>query len=183
MCELPLNNSERQTVIDTWSIQLALVRCGIASTDSPAFIHQVRRLERTLRNVSHGKADSIKQLLDWHDNGRKNPEDQVALSAKIKFRRTWPGASILDTLETVIEVQDRQALIAELQKDHPGLTNDEVWITPGGYDERTGWDNHCVMSGRGLLGYADRAIEAIDSATEDRSADACNQAIALSGCD
>ena len=66
--------------MDTWPIQLALVRCGIAATDSPAFIHQVRRLEKSLRTTSPEKADTISHLLEWHDSGRMNPEEKVIQS-------------------------------------------------------------------------------------------------------
>lgn len=166
--------------MDGWSIQLALVRCGIAATDSPAFIHQVRRLERSLRIASHGKADSIKQLLDWHDNGRKVSEEQVVLSTKIKFRKTWTGASILDTMQTVIEVDDRRALVAQIQTDYPMATNENITILPAGYDERIGWDAHYVTLNGSVLGYVNQAVEAIDlEAEENEQAESCNRAIAL----
>ncbi len=80
----------------------------------------------------------------------------------MKYREHRGGLS--ESMETVVEVSDREALLEHIRKvaqawpTFPPVTTETVHIRPYGWDERIGWDTHIVtLDGYGVLGFTDGA--------------------------
>ncbi len=79
-----------------------------------------------------------------------------------KFR--WHRGSLLESLQTTVEVKNRAALIDELRRVFsspldPLITDATVRIKAYGYDARTGWDTHIVTVSGKAVGFTDGPIQ------------------------
>jgi hypothetical protein len=67
----------------------------------------------------------------------------------MKFRRHWMGALLDESMDKMIELPDRAALVAYLAADMKPwgyqLTDADVLVQPYGVDARIGWDTHIVI--------------------------------------
>lgn len=53
--------------------------------------------------------------------------------------------SLADSMQTVVEVADRAALLTLLQETDPSITDDDLTSQPYGFDPRIDWDTHLVL--------------------------------------
>ena len=73
--------------------------------------------------------------------------------------------TLIDSMETVIEVKDKQELVGIIKDSLSKYGHDldinmqTVEIKPYGFDKRINWDTHIVtLKGYGVLGFTDSMI-------------------------